>query len=275
MQSISTTPSQDELISLATTIRRSILTMLAQAGSGHTAGALGMVEVFVSLYFGLASIRPEEPTWEERDYILLSAGHICPVLYATLAHRGYFPVSELSTLRDINSSLQGHPHLQSLPGVEITSGPLGQGLSQGIGLALAAKLDKRKNHIFCILSDGEQQEGQTWEAYMYAGNHSLANVTVFIDRNNIQIGGNTHQVQPMNLLEEKIRSFGWNVDTIDGHSFSAIDAAVRQAKQTDQPTAIICNTTPGKGVSFIENDYTWHGKPPTKTELEKALQELT
>lgn len=275
MQSISTTPSQDELTSLATSIRRSILTMLAQAGSGHTAGALGMVEVFVSLYFGLASIRPEEPTWEERDYILLSAGHICPVLYATLAHRGYFPVSELSTLRDINSRLQGHPHLQSLPGVEITSGPLGQGLSQGIGLALAAQLDKRKNHIFCILSDGEQQEGQTWEAYMYAGNHSLANITVFIDRNNIQIGGNTHQVQPMNVLEEKIRSFGWNVDAIDGHSFSAIDAAVRQAKQTDQPTAIICNTTPGKGVSFIENDYTWHGKPPTKTELEKALQELT
>lgn len=274
MHDTATTLSVDELTQLAKTVRRSILTMLAHAGSGHSAGALGMVEVFVSLYFGLAKIRPEEPTWPERDYVLLSAGHICPVLYATLAHRGYFPQSELSTLRAINSRLQGHPHLNSLPGVEITSGPLGQGLSQAIGLALASKLDKKNNHIFCILSDGEQQEGQTWEAYMYAGNRSLSNITVFIDNNDIQIGGNVHQIQPLDILEEKIRSFGWDVVTIDGHSFTAIDGAVRDAQNTSQPTAIICNTTPGKGVSFIENDYTWHGKPPTQEELKIALQEL-
>ena len=275
MNSITTSPSNEDLSLHARSIRRSILTMLTEAGSGHTAGALGMVEVFVSLYFKLAEQKADNPSWPERDYVLLSAGHICPVLYATLAERGYFPLSELATLRDINSRLQGHPHLHSLPGIEISSGPLGQGLSQAIGLAMAFQLDKKTNHVFCILSDGEQQEGQTWEAYMYAGSHSLSNITVFIDRNNIQIGGTTDQVLPINPLDEKIRAFGWNTITIDGHSYSAIENAVSDAQESDQPTAIICNTTAGKGVSFIENDYTWHGKPPTESELQRALEELS
>lgn len=265
---------QEKLEKIARTIRKSILTMLAEAGSGHTAGAMGLVEVFTTLYFEVANLRPENPKWSGRDYILLSAGHTCPVLYATLAERGFFDKSELRTLRDLNSRLQGHPHLHSLPGVEITSGPLGQGLSQAVGIALGLQLDKKDNKVFCIMSDGEQQEGQTWEAYMYAGDHSLSNLVAFIDRNHIQIGGNTNQILPLNLLSEMIRSFGWNTLTIDGHSFSAIHAAIHRAEESDRPTAVICETTPGKGVSFIENNFEWHGKPPSKEELPKALKEL-
>lgn len=265
---------QEKLEKIARSIRKSILTMLAEAGSGHTAGAMGLVEVFTTLYFEVANLRPENPKWSGRDYILLSAGHTCPVLYATLAERGFFDKAELRTLRDLNSRLQGHPHLHSLPGVEITSGPLGQGLSQAVGIALGLQLDKKDNKVFCIMSDGEQQEGQTWEAYMYAGDHSLSNLVAFIDRNHIQIGGNTNQILPLNLLSEMIRSFGWNTLTIDGHSFSAIHAAIHRAEESDRPTAVICETTPGKGVSFIENNFEWHGKPPSKEELPKALKEL-
>ena len=270
-----TAPLQEkELSRTALKIRRDIVTMLAQAKSGHSAGALGMVEVFVSLYFSIARIDPDQPDWEDRDYILLSAGHICPVLYATLAERGFFTTEELSTLRKLGSRLQGHPQRHSLPGVEISSGPLGQGLSQAIGIAQALRLDGKKNRVFCVMSDGEQQEGQTWEAYLYAGAHALSNITICIDLNNIQIGGTTDQVLPLGSLAEKIASFGWNVLSVDGHSFEEVHQAFRQAQESSKPTAIICNTVPGKGVSFMENDYSWHGKPPSEEQLAQALLEL-
>lgn len=266
--------SQAELTEIARKIRVSIVSMLTAAGSGHTAGALGMVEIFTSLYFDRAKIDPSNPSWPDRDYILLSTGHTCPVLYATLAEKGFFDKKELDTFRDINTRLQGHPHLHSLPGIEITSGALGQGLSQAVGMALGLQLDQKDNRVYCIMSDGEQQEGQTWEAYMYAGDHSLSNLTAFIDRNHIQIGGNSNNVLPLNRLSEMIRSFGWETITIDGHSFSALHSAMDRAEQHEQPTAIICETTPGKGVSFIESDFEWHGKPPSEEELQRALEEL-
>lgn len=259
----------------ANKIREDIIKMLVSAGSGHSAGPLGMTDVFTALYFHALNHDPKRPNWPERDRVVLSNGHIAPVLYATLANAGYFPVSELKTLRKLNSRLQGHPHRKSLPGVETTSGPLGSGLSQAIGMGLAARLNHEPHHIYCLMSDGEQQEGNVWEAVMFAGKHRLHNVIAIMDRNNIQIDGMTEDVMPLEPLAKKYESFNWNVIQIDGHNFEQIVFAIAEARAVaEKPTMIIAHTIPGKGVSFMEGDYLWHGKPPKPEEAKKALQEL-
>ncbi|MDE2096038.1 MAG: transketolase [Patescibacteria group bacterium] len=259
----------------ANAIRESIIEMLVEAGSGHSAGPLGMADVFAAFYFHILKHDPQNPDWPDRDRLILSNGHICPVRYAAMAHAGYFPMEELKTLRKLNSRLQGHPHRTSLPGVETTSGPLGSGLSQAIGLALAARLDKKKYRVYAFLSDGEHDEGNLWEAAMFAGKNKLSNLTALIDRNNIQIDGFTEDVMPLEPLKEKYESFGWHVLEINGHNFEQIVDAVSEAKVIhEKPTVVIAHTIPGKGVSFMENDYLWHGKPPNKEEAAKALNEL-
>lgn len=264
-----------ELEEKARAIRRSIISMLERAGSGHSGGSLGMADVFTALYFAHIRHNPQNPAWNERDYVLLSNGHICPVWYATLAQAGYFPPEELQTLRQYGSRLQGHPHRGSLPGIENSSGPLGQGLSQACGLAYALHMDAKPNRVYCLMSDGEQQEGQNWEAYQFAAKYKLNNLTVLIDRNNIQIDGRTETIMPLEPLADKITSFGWRVLEIDGHNMKAICDALHLAKLVQmQPTAIICKTIPGKGVDFMENQYTWHGKAPSSQEAAKALAQL-
>lgn len=264
-----------ELEELALQIRETIITTLLEAGSGHSAGPLGMTDVFTAFYFHILNHDPKNPNWEDRDRLILSNGHICPVRYVTMAYAGYFPKEELKTLRKINSRLQGHPHRSSLPGVETTSGPLGSGLAQAVGVALVAKLDNKKYRTYCFMSDGEQDAGNTWEAAMFAGKNKLSNLTALIDRNNIQIDGFTENTMPLEPLKEKYESFGWHVIEIDGHNFEEIADAVNEAKAIyEKPTVIIAHTIPGKGVSFMERDYRWHGKPPNKEEAAKALSEL-
>ncbi len=260
----------------AQAIRASIVTMLAAAGSGHSAGPLGMADVFATLYFGeVLRHKAEEPEWEDRDKLVLSCGHICPVLYATLAEAGYFPKEELLTLRKLDSRLQGHPHNLALPGIETSSGPLSQGISQAIGMALANRLDERRSHVYAILSDGEHNEGQIWEGVMFAGNAGLSNLTVIIDRNNIQIDGPTEQIMPLEPLADKYRAFNWHVREVDGHNVRAIwDACMEARAITDGPTVIIAHTIPGKGVDFMEYDYRWHGKPPTAEQAAVALTQI-
>ena len=259
----------------ANKIRESIIEMLTEAGSGHSAGPLGMADVFTAFYFHILHHDPKNPDWPDRDRLLLSNGHICPVRYAAMAHAGYFPIKELKTLRKINSRLQGHPHRTALPGVETTSGPLGSGLSQAAGVALAAKLDNKKYRIYCFMSDGEQDAGNTWEAAMFVGKNKLSNLTALIDRNHIQIDGYTENIMPLEPLREKYESFGWHVLEVDGHNFEEITDAVSMAKAIhEEPTVIVAHTIPGKGVSLMENDYLWHGKPPTKEEAAVALKEL-
>lgn len=259
----------------ANRVREQVVEMLTEAGSGHSAGPLGMADIFAALYFHVLKHNPKNPTWPERDRLVLSNGHICPVQYATLALAGYFPVEELNTLRKINSRLQGHPHRGSLPGVETTSGPLGSGLSQAVGMALAARLDNSKHRIYVIMSDGEHDEGNTWEAVMAAAKYRLSNLTAVVDRNNIQIDGFTEEVMPLESLREKYEAFGWHVLEIDGHNISRfVDAAREAAAVYERPTVIIARTIPGKGVSFMERDYKWHGKPPSKEEARTALKEL-
>src|SRR3989344_1029713 len=264
-----------ELEETAIKIRELIIPTLLEAGSGHSAGPLGMADIFAALYFHIANIDPKKPDMPNRDRIVLSNGHICPVMYVTMALRGFFPVEELKTLRKLNSRLQGHPHRQALPGIENTSGPLGEGISQAIGMALAAKLDKKNYHVYCLTSDGEHQEGNTWEAVMSAAKFKLDNLTVIIDRNNIQIDGYTENIMPLETMRYKYESFNWFVLEIDGHNISEFVNAVNHAKTIhDQPTVIIAHTIPGKGVSFMENQYLWHGKPPNVEEAKKALKEL-
>ena len=260
---------------MANVIRQDIIAMLVEAKSGHSAGPLGMADIFTALYFHVLHHDPKRPDWPERDRLVLSNGHICPVRYVAMAHAGYFPVEELKTLRKLNSRLQGHPHRTALPGVETTSGPLGSGLSQAIGMALAARLDKKKHRIYCAMSDGEHDAGNTWEAAMFAGKERLANLTAIIDRNNLQIDGYTENVMPLESLREKYEAFRWHVIEIDGHNIEAFVDATNEAKAIyEKPTVIIAHTIPGRGVSFMERDYLWHGKPPTKEEAEVALSEL-
>jgi transketolase len=237
--------------------------MLEEAGSGHSAGPLGMADIYAALYFKILNHDPKKPDWEERDRLVLSCGHTCPVLYAALAEAGYFPRKELLTLRKFGTRLHGHPHNLALPGIETSSGPLGQGLSQAIGMSLAAKADGAKWRTYAILSDGEHQEGQIWEAIMFAGNRGLGNLTAIIDRNYIQIDGPTETIMPLEPLPEKYRSFNWHVIEVDGHNMAAVINAANEAKAvTDRPTAIIAHTIPGKGVSYMEYDFRWHGSPP-------------
>jgi transketolase len=263
-----------QLKELATEARIKVIDMLENAESGHPGGSLGMAEIFTVLYFEILNLQPNKPQWSKRDYLFLSNGHICPILYATLNLRGYFPAIELNTLRQINSRLQGHPHLGSLPGVENTSGPLGQGLSQACGLALALKRDNKNNKVFCISSDGEQQEGQTWEAYLFANKYQLNNLTFIIDRNFIQIGGKTQKIMPLENLKHKLQAFGLETYEIDGHDLQQISTVVRVAVEDEKPSAIIANTIPGKGVNFMENKSEWHGKAPNKDEADKAIKQL-
>lgn len=259
----------------ASTIRISIIEMLLAAGSGHSAGPLGMADIFTALYFEVLNINPDKPKDPDRDRLVLSCGHICPVLYATLAHCGYFPREELKSLRQFGTRLQGHPHNLDLPGLENSSGPLGQGLSQAAGMAYAAKIDGAKWRTYAVLSDGEHDEGQLWEAVLFAGKNQLHNLTAIIDRNNIQIDGYTEDVMPLEPLADKYKAFNWHVLEINGHNFDEIVAACRHARAVfEKPTVIIAHTIPGKGVDFMENDYHWHGKPPTKDEAKIALREL-
>ncbi|MDP2638186.1 MAG: transketolase [Candidatus Levybacteria bacterium] len=259
----------------ANNIRQLIIEMLLEAGSGHSGGPLGMADIFASFYFHILKHNPKDPNWEGRDRLVLSNGHICPVQYAAMALAGYFPLEELKTLRKINSRLQGHPHRTALPGLETTSGPLGEGLSQAIGIALAGKMDNKSYTTYCITSDGEHEEGNTWEAVMFAAKNKLNNLIQVIDRNYIQIDGNTENIMPLDPLKEKYESFNWNAIEIDGNDIKSFIEAIEKAKLSkNKPTIIIAKTVPGKGVSFMENDYRWHGKPPGKEEAEKALAEL-
>jgi len=266
-----------ELSQKANDIRMSIIKMLVEAKSGHTAGPLGMTEIFTLLYFHILKHDPKNPTWPERDRLILSNGHICPVLYASMAHAGYFPVEELQTLRKLGTRLQGHPHREYLPYLETSSGPLGSGLAQAVGMALADRIDKKdkSRFIYCLMSDGELQEGNTWEAIMLGGKYRLRNVIAIVDRNNIQIEGNTEDVMPLEPLQSKWRAFNWHVIEVGGHDFRTLNGAIEEAQAiAEKPTVIIAHTIPGQGVSFMERDYKWHGKPPTKEEGDKALAEL-
>lgn len=258
----------------ANDIRMSIIDMLEDAGSGHTAGPLGMADIFTALYFHSAKHDPHNPDWEERDRIILSNGHIVPVRYATMAHAGYFPLEELQTLRKFGSRLQGHPEREKLPGLETTSGPLGSGLSQAAGIALAAKMDGKKFLTFCLMSDGEMQTGNIWEAGMFAAAHKLSNLVGIIDRNNIQINGMTEDVMPLESLRAKWEAFNWRVMEVDGHNIEEVVYAIDQSRAIEKPVMIIAHTIPGKGIKEIEFDYTWHGKPPTKEQEQKFLKEL-
>ncbi len=265
-----------ELQIKANDIRKSIITMLFEAGSGHTAGALGMTDIFTYLYFNALKHRPDNPTWPDRDRLVLSNGHICPVLYATMAHAGYFHLDELKTLRKFGSHLQGHPHREFLPMVETSSGPLGEGISQSVGMAIASKMDNGiDKKIYCIVGDGELNEGQNWEAIMLAAKENLDNLIVIVDRNFIQIDGSTETVMPLNNLALKWESFNWHTEVIDGHNFREINNAIFHAHNTKgKPSVIIANTIPGKGVKKFENDYHWHGKTPNQEEALMAIDEL-
>jgi transketolase len=259
----------------ANEIRQLIIEMLVNAGSGHSAGPLGMADIFSAFYFHILRHDPKNPDWPDRDRLILSNGHICPVRYAAMALAGYFPVEELKTLRKINTRLQGHPHRTALPGVETTSGPLGEGISQAIGIAYAGILDKKDYHVYCITSDGEHQEGNIWEAYMWLGKNPLPNLTIIIDRNYIQIDGFTEDVMPLEPLRQKLEAFKLHVLEVDGHNIRAFVDAVREAQSEWRRTSvIIAYTIPGKGVSFMEKKFEWHGKPPNKEEAKKALDEL-
>ncbi len=263
---------EKQLKLIANQIRQDIITMLTAAGSGHSGGPLGMADVFTALYFTALKHDPKKPNWPERDVLILSNGHICPVRYAAMANAGYFDRKELLTLRKLGSRLQGHPHRAALPGLETSSGPLGSGLSQACGAALALRMDRKPNRVYCVTSDGEHDEGNTWEAVLFANKMRLTNLTVIIDRNNIQIDGHTEDVLPLEPLREKYESFGWHVIDVDGHDIRHIIDALGQ--RTEKPTCIIAHTTPGKGVSYMENDPEWHGKPPTPEQAQVALTEL-
>jgi transketolase len=260
-----------ELQLKANDIRQDIIEMLVQAGSGHSAGPLGMSDVFTALYFEVMKHDSGNPSWEGRDRLVLSCGHICPVLYATLAEAGYFPIKELATLRKFGTRLHGHPHNLALPGLETSSGPLAQGASQAVGMALAFRMDNLKNRVYLVMSDGEQQEGQIWEAVMLAGKEKLHNLTAIIDRNNIQIDGFTENVMPLENLRGKYEAFNWHVIEIDGHNIQEIINAYREAEAIfEKPTVIIAHTIPGKGVDFMEGRYEWHGAPPDSADIKGA-----
>ena len=254
-----------ELEEKANQVRQSIIESLIEAGSGHTAGPLGMADVFTAFYFHILNHDPKNPMWEDRDRLILSNGHIVPVRYAAMAHAGYFPIEELKTLRKFGSRLQGHPERNIMPALESTSGPLGSGLGQASGIAYAARMDGKKFRTYCLMSDGELDAGNIWESAMFAGKNKLSNLTGLIDRNNIQINGITEDIMPLEPLREKWEAFNWHVVEVNGYNFEEIVDAVEQAKAIyEKPTVIIAHTIPGKGIPEIEFDYRWHGNPPGK-----------
>jgi len=269
----------------ANEIRQSVIKMLFEAGSGHSAGPLGMADIFTLLYFEVLKHDPKKPDWPERDLLVLSNGHICPVQYAAMAHAGYFDVDELKTLRKFGTRLQGHPHRTVLPGIEASSGPLGSGLSQAAGMAIAQRMSLLKEKegsipddvrwVYCLMGDGEMDCGQIWEAAMLCGKENLFNLIGIIDRNNIQIDGFTEDVMPLEPLKEKFESFGWHVREVDGHNMESLYNIIEEAKSVfNRPSLIIANTIPGKGVDFMEREFSWHGKPPKQEEAKVALKQL-
>jgi transketolase len=266
----------ERLETIANNIREDIIRMLEHAGSGHSAGPLGLADIFTALYFDIMKHDPKNPEWEERDILLLSNGHCVPVRYATMAHAGYFPKSELMTLRQLGSRLQGHPERLKLPGMETTSGPLGCGLSQAAGMALALRMDKQLHRwVYVVMGDGELDEGNVWEAAMLVGKYKLNNIIALVDRNNIQIDGPTESVMPLEDLHKKWEAFGWHVLEMDGNNIEAIIDTYAMAKAiVEKPVLIIAHTIPGKGVDFMEGDFHWHGSPPNHEQAVKALKEL-
>jgi transketolase len=261
---------------LANDIRQDIIKMLEEAGSGHPGGSLGQADIYTALYFNLMKHDPQEPDWNERDILIQSNGHTCPVRYATMAHAGYFPKSELMTLRKFGSRLQGHPERTKLPGLENTSGPLGSGLSQAAGMALALRMNKQQHRwVYVTVGDGELDEGNNWEAIMFASKYKLSNMIVFVDRNNIQIDGPTEVVMPLEDLRAKWEAFGWHVLEIDGNDIEAVIDAANMAKAiVEKPVVIIAHTIPGKGVDFMEYDFHWHGVAPNHDQAKIALKEI-
>lgn len=257
-------------------IRKDVIRSLAEAGSGHLGGSLGLADIFTCLYFNILNHKPKNPEWENRDRLILSIGHVAPVYYTALAHAGYFDKSELMTLRKLGSRLQGHPGKEhGLPGIELSAGSLGQGLSVAVGLALAAKMDKKQWRVYSVHGDGELQEGSIWEAAMSAAHYKLDNLTAIVDRNSVQIDGKTSDVMNIEPLKDKWESFGWNVLTCNGHDHKDIIETYRKAKEyKGKPSVIIANTSMGKGIKAIENDYTWHGKAPSKEQAERFISEL-
>ncbi|MBP6854927.1 MAG: transketolase [Candidatus Pacebacteria bacterium] len=268
----------EELELKANDIRKSIIEMLLEAGSGHTAGPLGMSDIFTLLFFHILKHDPKKSDWSERDRVVLSNGHICPVYYATMAHAGYFPLEELKTLRKFGSRLQGHPHREFMPWLETSSGPLGSGLSQAVGMAIADRIDntnRSDKYFYCLLGDGELNEGNNWEAVMLGAKERLHNLIAIVDRNNIQIDGYTEDIMPLDDLVKKFESFNWHVQEVDGHNFLAMESAVMKAKAVyEKPSIIIARTIPGKGVKEFERDFKWHGIPPNKEQADMALKEL-
>lgn len=264
-----------ELEILADEIREELIRTLTEAGSGHSGGPLGMADVFTALYFNILDHNPKNPLWQDRDRLILSNGHICPILYVALAKAGYFPMKELKTLRKLNSRLQGHPHRRPEIGIENSGGPLGQGTSVATGIAYGAKMDNKNYHIFLSMGDGELNEGQCWESFMFAAKNKLDNLIGFVDRNHIQIDGYTEDIMPLEPLAAKFRAFNWHVIEIDGNNMKQIINAFTEAKKhKGSPTVVLCKTTPGKGVSFMEKKYEWHGRVPVKQEAEIALEQL-
>ena len=267
--------SKEELIPISIRIRKDIIEMLTESASGHPGGSLSATDIITTLYFNEMNIDPENPKDENRDRFVLSKGHAAPVLYSALARRGYFDPTELLTLRKIGSRLQGHPNMKGLEGIDMSTGSLGQGVSAAVGMALAGKCDKKDYRVYALLGDGELEEGQVWEATMAAAHYKLDNMTIFIDNNGLQIDGNITDVMNPTPIDKKFEAFGWNTIIIDGHNFDEIIDAIGKAKtHKGQPTAIICKTVKGKGVSFMENEASWHGTAPSKEQCKKALEEL-
>lgn len=267
---------RNELKNLCSISRRDVLTMIHKAGSGHPGGSLSATELLVGLYFGgILKVDPENPNWEGRDRFILSKGHVAPILYSVLARKGFFPIEELDSLRKLGSILQGHPHMGHTPGLDCSSGSLGQGLSIANGLAIAFKKQKRSNRVYCLLGDGELQEGQVWEAVMTAAQHRLDNLCAIVDYNHVQLDGTTEEIKDLGDLCAKWKEFGWNVIELDGHDIDAVLEAYQFAAQTPgKPSVLIANTVKGKGVSFMENNCDWHGNSPNAEQLKEALAQI-
>lgn len=264
-----------ELKKRAYTIRKHIIEETYHAGSGHPGGSLSCTDILTVLYFNIMKVDPENPKWEDRDRFVLSKGHCAPALYATLAEKGFFPKEELVKLRTAESYLEGHPHMLTVPGVEMSTGSLAQGLSAAVGMAIGGKLDNKENNVYVIMGDGESEEGQIWEASMAAAHYKLDNLIVFLDYNGMQIDGYINQVMSPEPIDDKFKAFGWNVITIDGHDYDQIINAVEQGKKTvNKPTIVIAKTLKGKGVSYMEGSVDWHGKAPDKELRDQAIAEL-
>ena len=263
-----------KLMKVANEIRKGALTAVYSAASGHPGGSLGIADILAYLYFEEMNVDPKNPKMEERDRFVLSKGHTSPALYATLAEKGFFPKEDLTTFRNKDSYLQGHPDMKNIPGVDMSTGSLGLGISAACGMALSAKISEKTYRVYSILGDGESEEGQVWEAAMFAAHYGLNNLCIFVDCNGLQIDGPVSEVMNPNPLDEKFKAFGWNVMVIDGHNFDEIDAAVKAAKTSDKPFAVICKTVKGKGVSYMENQCSWHGSAPNQEKYEIGMKDL-